>query len=80
MVAPLPCHVIILPLRNLSWVVPDQSLSRTVRVAVKPSDEPLRKGETVKARRPVVRATKLSTRNLWIYPIGRPQGKLERKV
>jgi len=53
MVAPLPCHVIILPLRNLSWVVPDQSLSRTVRVAVKPSDEPLRKGETVKARRSV---------------------------
>ena len=51
MVALLPCHVIILPLRNLSWVVPDQSHSRTVRVAVKPSDEPLRKGETVKARR-----------------------------
>ena len=51
MVAPLPCHAIILPLRNLSWVVPDQSLSRAVRVAVKPSDEPLRKGETVKARR-----------------------------
>ena len=35
----------ILPLRHQNWVV-EKDLSRTVRVAVKPSDEPLRKGET----------------------------------